>query len=107
MPTIPKGNRDTLATKSRQDHQAEKERAFKGIDRSNAPFYKSRHWQKLRLFILQRDVICKHCSKDNRYITATVCDHIQPILKGGNRYDVTNLQALCSSCHNKKSARDK
>ena len=37
---------------------------------------------------------------------ARVVDHIKPINEGGARYDFTNLQGLCDSCHNKKSGRE-
>ncbi|WP_341406526.1 HNH endonuclease [Luteolibacter soli] len=32
-------------------------------------------------------------------------DHIQPINAGGDKWDRANHQALCHSCHSKKTAR--
>ncbi|MBO5821073.1 MAG: HNH endonuclease [Alistipes sp.] len=37
---------------------------------------------------------------------ATIVDHITPINSGGARFDFTNLQGLCDTCHNKKSGRE-
>ena len=33
-----------------------------------------------------------------------VADHINPIKDGGERFDWANLQGLCISCHNRKTA---
>jgi 5-methylcytosine-specific restriction protein A len=33
-------------------------------------------------------------------------DHVQPIKEGGARFDAANLQSLCVSCHNAKTARE-
>ena len=107
MPNIPKGNRKTFAVKARSNYLKDKERAFANIDRSNASFYNSRLWRKLRHIILQRNPLCKHCIKKNMYVSSTVVDHILPINKGGAKLSLENLQGLCSTCHNRKSAYDK
>ena len=106
MPNIPKGLRSTYAVKSRAKVIEDKDRQFKGIDKSNSKFYKSRRWQRLRKVILARDSICQHCKDKGRYISANVVDHITPINKGGTN-NPNNLQGLCSSCHNKKSSSDR
>ena len=36
---------------------------------------------------------------------ATEVDHIQPLSRGGG-HEWDNLQALCKSCHSKKTARE-
>jgi 5-methylcytosine-specific restriction protein A len=107
MPSLPKGNRNTFAVKARSTYLKDKDRAFSGMDKSNAPFYNSRQWRKLRLMILQRDPICKECEKKNIFVSSVVVDHILPINKGGAKYNADNLQGLCTTCHNRKSARDK
>lgn len=33
-------------------------------------------------------------------------DHIQPISKGGHRFDESNLQTLCKACHHEKTAEE-
>ena len=107
MPSLPKKNRPTYAVKARSTFIEDKARAFKGMDRSNDTFYNSRQWRKLRLMILQRDPVCKECEKYGRVESSTVCDHIVPLLKGGPKLNPSNLQGLCTRCHNSKSARDK
>jgi len=107
MPSLPKKNRPTYAVKARSTYLNDKARAFKGIDRVNESFYNSRQWRKLRLVILQRDPVCKECERLGRVESSTVCDHIQPINKGGAKLNPSNLQGLCERCHNSKSARDK
>ena len=107
MPNIPNKNRNTYRVKARQTYLKDKERAFKGIDTSNAGFYNSRTWRKLRLMILQRDPLCKICDQFGRIESSVVCDHILPINKGGAKYNPDNLQGLCTRCHNAKSAKDK
>jgi len=39
-------------------------------------------------------------------VAAVVADHIKPIKDGGERFDWVNLQGLCISCHNRKTARE-
>ena len=34
------------------------------------------------------------------------CDHIQPLQRGGDPYDLGNLQALCKTCHISKTRRE-
>jgi 5-methylcytosine-specific restriction protein A len=75
-------------------------------DNSNADFYNSWAWRKLRKLQLDKNPLCKHC-EDNDVITkAKVADHIISINRGGERLDEANLQSLCESCHNKKSANE-
>ena len=107
MPSIPKGNRKTFAVKARSTFVKDKQRAFVGMDKSNTHIYNSRQWRKLRQMILHKQPICVMCQQKKRYKTANTIDHILPINKGGAVWSIDNLQALCTSCHNKKSARDK
>lgn len=39
-------------------------------------------------------------------IAAVVVDHVVPIKDGGARFDWVNLQSLCVSCHNRKTATE-
>tara|TARA_R100000655_G_scaffold40612_4_gene76414 strand:+ start:4073 stop:4414 length:342 start_codon:yes stop_codon:yes gene_type:complete len=107
MPILPKGNRRTFAVKARKTFVDGKRNAFKGIDKSNSHIYKSNHWLKVRQIVLHKQPICVMCEANGRYTTANTIDHIQPINKGGDVFALNNLQALCSSCHNSKSAKDR
>lgn len=54
---------------------------------------------------LQENPLCVECSKEGRVTAATVPDHIQALVNGGeDTWD--NLQALCDEHHRAKTARD-
>lgn len=59
-----------------------------------------RRWQKLRKIYLARHPFCIKCPR-----LATEVDHILPLAEGGTHAD-DNLQALCKSCHSRKTIRD-
>lgn len=57
-------------------------------------------WQKHRERFLQDNPLCVYCKRNGRIEVANVVDHIVP--HRGNQilfWDVSNHQALCSSCH--------
>ena len=59
--------------------------------------YDGRHtaWRRM---VLAREPECRVCGAP-----ATVADHIVPLRAGGT-WELTNGQALCASCHNRKTA---
>ncbi len=60
-------------------------------------------WRRLRKQILDRDQhLCQVCRKQ----TATEVDHIIGKADGGTD-DPGNLQAICTRCHKKKTARER
>ncbi|WP_301171043.1 HNH endonuclease [Brevibacillus nitrificans] len=64
-------------------------------------------WRKAREAFLRVHPLCIHCLKDGKVMAATVVDHIKP--HKGNRilfWDRSNWQALCASCHSKKTATE-
>ena len=63
-----------------------------------------RRWQKARKLYLNAHPLCVHCLKEGRYTKATVVDHIVPH-RGDKKlfWDEDNWQALCKSCHDKKT----
>ena len=64
-------------------------------------------WQKLRLRVLERDgYLCVTCTANSKHVQATDVDHIKPKAYGGTD-DVSNLQALCGQCHNRKSSLER
>jgi len=60
------------------------------------------YWKQLRLSKLHRDPLCAHCQAKGRVTMATEVDHILPLKEGGTN-NWNNLQALCKSCHSKKT----
>lgn len=73
---------------------------------ANARGYTYR-WSKFRRMFLNRNPLCTHCLSDGKYVAADVVDHIIPH-KGdmSHFYDVSNLQSLCKSCHDRKTASE-
>lgn len=71
-------------------------------DQSSKAFYQSKAWRRLREQALKRDAgLCLLCGAK-----ADVVDHIKEIKDGGAKLEIHNLQALCHSCHNQKSAKE-
>ena len=73
-------------------------------NKESAAIYNSTRWRKVRTHILKRDGgICQMCGKSEKYM---IVDHIKEIKDGGEPYSYDNLQTLCKSCHNIKTARE-
>lgn len=68
-------------------------------------FYDTKAWKELRYqVLLEAGFICEMCKRNE----ATVADHIIPTLvRWDLRLERDNIQALCVSCHNQKTAADK
>lgn len=64
-----------------------------------------RRWQRLRLMFLRANPLCVMCQEEGRVTAATDVDHILAKRDGGGD-DWENLQALCHSCHSRKTARE-
>ncbi len=65
-----------------------------------------RQWRKYRKRFLANNPLCVGCEEVGRVTAAKVVDHIIP--HRGNRqlfHDPANHQALCTRCHNIKTAR--
>lgn len=52
---------------------------------------------ELRLQVFERDRNCVKCGK---YLHDSVAVHHRKLRKQGGKDDITNLVALCSTCHN-------
>jgi len=80
-------------------------RARRGFD-AEVGFYQSKDWRVLRAAVLRESPLCVVCKAKERLIAAGVVDHVVPLKDGGARFDRDNLQPLCVSCHNRKTARE-
>ena len=74
--------------------------------------YNTVRWRRFRQAVLQRDkYLCQECLRkgihtpvgDKRWDHAV--DHIKEVRDGGKFYDMSNVETLCSTCHNRKSGR--
>ena len=64
-------------------------------------FYRSPEWRRLvREIKAERGSWCQRCGSGHRIIA----DHIKELKDGGARLDRSNIELLCQSCHNKKTA---
>jgi 5-methylcytosine-specific restriction protein A len=88
-----------MVSKRERQREYDKQRdsaAQRGYDRT---------WQRLRIMALRREPLCRHCKLKGKYEFATEVDHIVPLAAGGEN-TFSNLQALCKSCHSRKTARE-
>ena len=71
--------------------------------RQGARYYDTARWKRLREMVLSRDPLCVECAKHGVVEASTHVDHITPLAQGGTN-EMSNLQGLCETCHNKKTA---
>jgi RecJ-like exonuclease len=75
-----------------------------GSNELDLQFYNSKSWRTLSAQYRKENPVCEVCERKGIIRQATVCDHIKPSrLYPELREDWSNLQALCDSCHQKKS----
>ena len=74
--------------------------------RDNSDFYHSKQWRSLRNYYIQRNPLCEDCKRRDKVTAGQVVDHIKPMNMGGHKTDLSNLQTLCTSCHNSKSGKE-
>lgn len=74
-------------------------------NKDHKAFYNSKEWKELREFVLEKNGgLCLECSKRDILTKADVVDHIIPIeYDFTKRLDLSNLQPLCHTCHNRKT----
>lgn len=68
--------------------------------RAAKSFYTTAAWRKLRKQILAARPKCESCGRAK----ATHADHKRSMAAGGAALDPANVQALCRSCHSRKTA---
>jgi len=76
-------------------------------NRGDRSFYQTSAWRSTRNAFIKSNPWCAECLKDGKKTPATVCDHKTQIIEGGDKFNPDNLQSLCASHHNSKSAREK
>lgn len=70
-------------------------------------FYNSIEWRKLvKRLKNERGAYCQRCGAGGRGVRI-IGDHVHEIRDGGEKLDVGNIELLCASCHNVKTAREK
>ena len=62
-----------------------------------------KRWQYVRRQVFERDGWrCLRCGRAGRL----ECDHVLPLDRGGDPWDMANLQTLCRICHIAKTAAE-
>lgn len=85
--------------------------------RNYEPFYHTQRWRDIRKGFLigtttlpdgriVSNSMCIECFKNGKSVASNTVDHIQRIKDGGDPYNPDNFQALCRSCHEKKSSKE-
>lgn len=88
--------------------EQQRKREFDEHRRKREPvrIYHTRRWRNFRLHYLSRHPLCVACQAEGRTTAASNLDHIKRIEEGGAVWDEENLQALCQSCHSRKTASE-
>ena len=88
-------------------HQTEVTRKYDRERGSSTERGYGANWQKLRKMILNRSPICEDPfglhQEYGELVQANEVDHVTPLKDGGTN-EMDNLQALCRSCHSRKTA---
>ena len=61
-------------------------------------------WRRLRESVLNMEPLCRHCKARGLIVAASEVDHINNVASDN---DPDNLQALCKSCHSRKTQADR
>ena len=56
-------------------------------------------WRKVRERKRATDPLCERCKQLGRTTATAIVHHILPLVDGGARLDMANLQSLCVPCH--------
>lgn len=72
-------------------------------------FYSSKVWKNTRNSVMmEHDWVCANCKRNNLITPAKIVDHIVEVKDDWDRrLDTDNLEPLCHSCHNKKTADER
>lgn len=85
--------------------RAARNRAYNAQRGSSSQQGYGANWRRLRAMHLAQEPLCRHCGRQGIVTPASEVDHIVPRSNGGSdKYE--NLQALCKSCHSRKTYRE-
>ena len=99
MPTVNKTSKARPWQNKRKPFERSKEK-------DNSVLYNSSQWRKYSKSFRFDNPLCVMCLEKGLAIDSEVTDHIVPINENGSIWDLSNLQALCKVCHNKKSIEE-
>jgi len=89
-----------------EQHRKDYERATDNRKTSDERGYNSR-WRKASKMFMRSHPLCAECMRQGVATPAQVVDHIIPHKGDASLFwDVGNWQALCKSCHDRKTATE-
>ena len=103
MPYSPPVHRPAFAPTRKQVKQATTKH-YNKHKRTGHGFYKTKQWKDLRAWHVNQYPLCIACRDKGRATPVQIVDHIVEIKDGGSPLCVTNLQSMCRTCHNTKTA---
>lgn len=103
---VPVGYRGSPRCERHRRPVVQSERVYDHHHIDGKNIYKSQRWVKLRAEVIRQQPLCQHCLAYNIITPGKIVDHIVEIEDGGEVWDINNLQHLCSTCHNQKTARE-
>ena len=75
-----------------------------GVRKSTTDRGYGHDWRRVRDAVIASEPLCRHCAAKGLSVLATQVDHIQPIERAPHlRLVRSNLQSLCTTCHNRKT----
>jgi 5-methylcytosine-specific restriction protein A len=88
--------------------QTKKKYSSKVKNDNHKYIYNTTTWRELRLYFLSKNPLCEICKEQEKITLSQEVHHKIPISKGRTKeekeligFDINNLQALCTECHNK------
>ena len=77
-----------------------------GVTRLDVKEYHTTRWRALRKVQLTSHPLCAMCEAKGIITAAVMVDHVRSIANGGDFWDMSNLQSLCSHCHRVKTNKE-
>jgi 5-methylcytosine-specific restriction protein A len=75
--------------------------------KNNRAFYQSHRWHEYSRQYRKKNRLCVLCEAQGKTTLSQCVDHILSIEKGGDMWNPSNHQALCTSCHSKKTKEER
>ena len=86
-------------------HEREREERYHSGDHRG--IYQTARWARVRALVLALHPLCVRCEAAGRATIATDVHHVKRLAEHLDlAYAVENLEALCSSCHSKETAKE-